>query len=249
MPVSISSEVLPEIFEHERFSTTVVNAALSPVVGRLHAHGSANGCGPDGYAARPAAAAQRRRRHDPGQRQAISPRGSPGPASPRARSPAATSPMLCGFPEFDRPRHGRHLDDVSLAYEGQSRVTKDWDIEFGYPIRFPIIEVLDHRRRRRIARLDRRGGLAAQRPAIGRRPSRARPATATATRSRPTPTPTSCLAASAPSLAGGKHHARPGTGRRGGAQRRRGAVRPVGARRRPTRSSGSPTPTWPTRCG
>ena len=32
--------------------------------------------------------------------------------------------------------------DVSLAWEGRSRVTKDWFIEFGYPIRFPSIEVL-----------------------------------------------------------------------------------------------------------
>src|SRR6202167_5351038 len=32
--------------------------------------------------------------------------------------------------------------DVSLDYEGQSRVTKDWYVEFGYPIRFPSIEVL-----------------------------------------------------------------------------------------------------------
>ena len=32
--------------------------------------------------------------------------------------------------------------DVSLAYEGQSRVTKDWYVEFGYPIRFSSIEVL-----------------------------------------------------------------------------------------------------------
>src|ERR1700684_3252681 len=32
VPVSTSSGVLPEIFEHERFSTTVVNAALSPVL-------------------------------------------------------------------------------------------------------------------------------------------------------------------------------------------------------------------------
>tara|TARA_B100000676_G_C18055379_1_gene834051 strand:- start:1218 stop:2408 length:1191 start_codon:yes stop_codon:yes gene_type:complete len=32
--------------------------------------------------------------------------------------------------------------DVSLAYEGQNRVTKDWYIEYGYPIRFPSIEVL-----------------------------------------------------------------------------------------------------------
>ena len=32
--------------------------------------------------------------------------------------------------------------DVSLAYEGQSRVTKDWFVEFGYPIQFASIEVL-----------------------------------------------------------------------------------------------------------
>src|SRR5258708_11773943 len=32
--------------------------------------------------------------------------------------------------------------DVSLTYEGQSRVPKDWHIEFGYPIRFSSIEVL-----------------------------------------------------------------------------------------------------------
>ena len=30
--VSTSAEVLPEIFEHERFSTTVANAVLSPLV-------------------------------------------------------------------------------------------------------------------------------------------------------------------------------------------------------------------------
>ncbi len=33
VPITASSEVLPEIFEHERFSTTVVNAILAPVVG------------------------------------------------------------------------------------------------------------------------------------------------------------------------------------------------------------------------
>ncbi|MFT5067910.1 MAG: N-methylhydantoinase A, partial [Reinekea sp.] len=32
IPISISSQVLPEIFEHERFSTTMANAAVSPVV-------------------------------------------------------------------------------------------------------------------------------------------------------------------------------------------------------------------------
>jgi len=32
--------------------------------------------------------------------------------------------------------------DVSLVWDGVSRVTKDWHIQFGYPIRFPSIEVL-----------------------------------------------------------------------------------------------------------
>ncbi|MFP4275163.1 MAG: hydantoinase/oxoprolinase N-terminal domain-containing protein, partial [Paracoccaceae bacterium] len=32
LPVSISSEIMPEIFEHERFSTTMANAVVSPVV-------------------------------------------------------------------------------------------------------------------------------------------------------------------------------------------------------------------------
>ncbi|MEC7257776.1 MAG: hydantoinase/oxoprolinase family protein, partial [Pseudomonadota bacterium] len=32
IPVSISAEIMPEIFEHERFSTTMANAVVSPVV-------------------------------------------------------------------------------------------------------------------------------------------------------------------------------------------------------------------------
>ena len=32
--------------------------------------------------------------------------------------------------------------DISLAYQGESRITKEWYVEFGYPICFPSIEVL-----------------------------------------------------------------------------------------------------------
>src|SRR5258707_4438419 len=49
---------------------------------------------------------------------------------------------LCGFPNSIGLDMGGTSTDVSLAYEGQSRITKDWHIEFGYPIRFPSIEVL-----------------------------------------------------------------------------------------------------------
>ena len=43
IPITASADVLPEIFEHERFSTTVVNAVLTPVVGSYTRSGSATG--------------------------------------------------------------------------------------------------------------------------------------------------------------------------------------------------------------
>ena len=49
--VSTSSEVLPEIFEHERFSTTVANAVLAPLIGgyvnRLQSGSPSGGYGGD----------------------------------------------------------------------------------------------------------------------------------------------------------------------------------------------------------
>ncbi len=140
VPVSISSQVLPEIFEHERFSTTVANAAVSPVVvsytSRLGERLAADGYGRDLLLL-----------HTGG--------GVMTPASVRdfaarlAGSGIAAGAIasryiagLCGFPNSIGLDMGGTSTDVSLAYEGQSRVTKDWCIEFGYPIRFPSLEVL-----------------------------------------------------------------------------------------------------------
>ena len=140
VPISISSEVLPEIFEHERFSTTVVNAVLSPVAGayvqRLSDRLRAGGYASDLLLL-----------HSGG--------GVMTPASVRdfaarlAGSGIAAGAIasrhiagLCGFANSIGLDMGGTSCDVSLAYEGQSRVTKDWGIEFGYPIRFPSIEVL-----------------------------------------------------------------------------------------------------------
>ena len=50
--------------------------------------------------------------------------------------------MLCGYTNSIGLDMGGTSCDVSLVYNGQSRVTKDWGIEFGHPIRFPSIEVL-----------------------------------------------------------------------------------------------------------
>lgn len=140
VPVTASSEVLPEIFEHERFSTTVVNAALSPVIGDyvtrlaerlrkdgyrsdlllLHSGGGVmTGAGARRFAGRLA--------------------GSGIAAGAIASRHIA---MQCGFANSIGLDMGGTSCDVSLAWEGRSRVTKDWHIEFGYPIRFPSIEVL-----------------------------------------------------------------------------------------------------------
>jgi N-methylhydantoinase A len=140
VPVSTSSGVLPEIFEHERFSTTVVNAALSPVLvdytTRLGEKLKEGGYERDllllhtgGGVMTPAAV------KDFAARLA----GSGIAAGAIASRYIA---MLCGFQNSIGLDMGGTSTDVSLTYEGQSRVTKDWHIEFGYPIRFSSIEVL-----------------------------------------------------------------------------------------------------------
>jgi N-methylhydantoinase A len=140
IPISISSEVLPEIFEHERFSTTVVNAVLSPVVGdyvgRLNKRLSDGGYKSDllllhsGGGVMTAA----------GVRDFSARLAGSGIAAGAIASRHIAS--MCGFANSIGLDMGGTSCDVSLAYENQSRVTKDWGIEFGYPIRFPSIEVL-----------------------------------------------------------------------------------------------------------
>jgi N-methylhydantoinase A len=135
-----SSDTLPEIFEHERFSTTVVNSILSPVIGRYVQRMSEQlkegGYSSDllllhsgGGVMTPATA----------QRFAGRLAGSGIAAGAIASRHIA---MLCGYENSIGLDMGGTSCDVSLVYGGQSRVTKDWGIEFGHPIRFPSIEVL-----------------------------------------------------------------------------------------------------------
>jgi N-methylhydantoinase A len=140
IPVSISCDVMPEIFEHERFSTTMANAVCAPVVvdyvSRLGEKLAAGGYTRDLLLL-----------HSGG--------GVMTPASVRdysarlAGSGIAAGAIasryignLCGFPNSIGFDMGGTSTDVSLAWNGQSRITKDWYIEYGYPIRFPSIEVL-----------------------------------------------------------------------------------------------------------
>lgn len=140
VPVSISSEVMPEIFEHERFSTTMANSVCAPVVvdyvSRLGDKLAEGGYSRDLLLL-----------HSGG--------GVMTPASVKefsarlAGSGIAAGAIasrfignLCGFPNSIGFDMGGTSTDVSLAYNGEPRITKDWYIEYGYPIRFPSIEVL-----------------------------------------------------------------------------------------------------------
>ena len=138
--ITTSSETLPEIFEHERFSTTVVNAILSPVVGgyvkRMNEALQQGGYASDllmlhsgGGVMTPATAGQFAGRLA----------GSGIAAGAIASRHIA---MLCGYENSIGLDMGGTSCDVSLVFGGDSRITKDWHIEFGYPIRFPSIEVL-----------------------------------------------------------------------------------------------------------
>ena len=101
------SETLPEIFEHERFSTTVANAVLAPLVAgyvsRLEQPAEGRR-----LRRRPAAAALRRRRDDA--RDGRSSFAVRLAASGIAAGAIAAPPhrRAVRLRERDRPRHGRH---------------------------------------------------------------------------------------------------------------------------------------------
>ena len=138
--ISISSDIMPEIFEHERFNTTVANAVLAPVAGeycaKLEKKMNAGGYNEDvlllhsGGGVMTAAGAQK------------------FPARMSASGIAAGAiasrfiAKLCGFENSISLDMGGTSTDISLVDRGVLPVTNDWHVEYGYPIRFPSIEVL-----------------------------------------------------------------------------------------------------------
>lgn len=138
--VSTSAEILPEIFEYERFSTTVSNAVLAPLVSgyvnRL-SHQLADG----GYEG------DLLLLHSGG--------GSMTPqmvsrypvrlaASGIAAGAIAVQDIAtrCGYKNAIGLEMGGTSTDISLVYDGDIRVSKQWQVEYGFPITFPSIEVL-----------------------------------------------------------------------------------------------------------
>lgn len=138
--VCISSEVLPEIFEHERMSTTIINAVLGPImskyINRLEGEMKQKGYEGDILVL-----------HSGGGVMTSStvPRYAARLASSGIAAGAIASKhiaKLCGFNNAIGLDMGGTSTDISLMYDGDIRITKDWSIEYGHPIGFPSIEIL-----------------------------------------------------------------------------------------------------------
>lgn len=138
--VSTSSEILPEIFEHDRFNTAVANAVLGPLVSdyvrQLDESLSEGGYVNDllllhsgGGSMTPAMA-----KHFPVRLA----------ASGIAAGAIAAKHIAgqCGYQNAVGLDMGGTSTDISLIHDGELRVTKQWGVEYGHPIVFPSIEVL-----------------------------------------------------------------------------------------------------------
>jgi N-methylhydantoinase A len=138
--VSTSSEVLPEIFEHERFSTTIANAVLQPLVGRyvtkLEEELKSGGYDGDLLILHSGGGVMTPETAD---RWAVRLAASGIAAGAIASRHIAG---LCGFENAIGLDMGGTSTDISLVYEGEARTTNEWSVQYGYPIRFPSIEVL-----------------------------------------------------------------------------------------------------------
>ncbi|MFJ8267591.1 hydantoinase/oxoprolinase family protein [Peribacillus asahii] len=138
--VCISSEVLPEIFEHERMSTTIINAVLGPImtkyINKLEGEMKQKGYEEDILVL-----------HSGGGVMTSStvPRYAARLASSGIAAGAIASKhiaKLCGFNNAIGLDMGGTSTDISLMFDGDIRITKDWSIEYGHPIGFPSIEIL-----------------------------------------------------------------------------------------------------------
>jgi N-methylhydantoinase A len=138
--ISTSSEILPEIFEHDRFNTTVANAVLAPLVGdyvqQLSENLKAEGYAGDLLLLHSGGGSMTTRMV---QKYAVRLAASGIAAGAIAARHLASQ---AGFPNAIGLDMGGTSTDIALVYEGEVRVTKQWAVEYGYPICFPSIEVL-----------------------------------------------------------------------------------------------------------
>jgi N-methylhydantoinase A len=139
IPVSNSADVLCEIFEHDRFSTAVVNAVLHPVVGeyalRMQERLRSGGYQNDLLLLHSGGGVMTPKTID---RQGARLAGSGIAAGAVAARYLGT---LCGFENAIGFDMGGTSTDVALVFGGRLSVTREWFIEYGHPICFPSIDI------------------------------------------------------------------------------------------------------------
>ena len=138
--ISTSAEILPEIFEHNRFNTTVANAVLGPLVSnyveQLDEKLTAGGYGGELLLLHSGGGSM------------TSKMVKKFPVRLAASGIAAGAiaaqhiAQQCGFDNAVGLDMGGTSTDISLISNGELRVTNEWQVEYGHPIIFPSIEVL-----------------------------------------------------------------------------------------------------------
>lgn len=138
--VSTSAQILPEIFEHDRFNTAVSNAVLAPLVSEYvnRLEGALNEGGYSGDLLL---------LHSGGGSM-TPPMVEQFPVRLAASGIAAGAISAQFVAEQCGMSHAVGLDmggtstDICLVSDGELRTTKEWQVEYGHPIIFPSIEVL-----------------------------------------------------------------------------------------------------------
>ncbi|OIB58820.1 hydantoinase/oxoprolinase family protein [Natrialba sp. SSL1] len=137
--VCSSHEILPEMFEHERTSTTVINAALVPVV-RDYLTDLADQLADRGYDGDVLAM------HSGG---GVMTTEAIAYYAARIANSGPTAGAIagryiaqqCGFENAIGFDMGGTSADVSLTHEGEIETTDEWAVEYGYPIMFPSTDI------------------------------------------------------------------------------------------------------------
>ncbi|SFE70831.1 hydantoinase/oxoprolinase family protein [Roseivivax sediminis] len=138
--ITTSHETHPEIFEDDRFSTTVANTILAPII-RPYARDLAQRTSDAGYASDVLLF------HSGGG--VMTPASAENYAARLAASGIAAGAIaskyfagLCGYDNAIGLDMGGTSADISLAENGALRMTDKWEVDWGHPICFPSIEVL-----------------------------------------------------------------------------------------------------------
>lgn len=138
--VSTSAEILPEIFEHDRFNTTVANAVLAPLVSgyvnRLSDQLKAGGYTGDLLVLHSGGGSMTPRMVE---RYPVRLAASGIAAGAIAAKHVA---QQCGYDNAVGLDMGGTSTDIALVSGGELRITKEWQVEYGHPIIFPSIDVL-----------------------------------------------------------------------------------------------------------